>query len=38
MVGYVNHATEVGYQQEGAVPLIHIKMHSMLQVLNKPTD
>ena len=40
--GYANHATELGYQKRGAVPLTQLEMHTMLssmfQLLIKSTD
>ena len=40
--GYANHATELGYQKKGAVPLTQPEMHTMLssmfQLLLKTTD
>ncbi|DBA78633.1 TPA: hypothetical protein ACH3X1_016814 [Trebouxia sp. C0004] len=40
--GYANHATELGYQKRGAVPLTQAEMHTMLssmfQMLIKCTD
>ena len=36
---YANHATELGYQKRGAVPLTQLEMHSsMFQLLIKSTD
>ena len=37
--GYANHATELGYQKRGAVPLTQLEMHSsVFQLLIKSTD
>ena len=40
--GYANHATELGYQKRGAVPLTQAEMHTLLssmhQMLNNTTD
>ncbi len=40
--GYANHATELGYQKKGAVPLTQAEMHtllnSMYQMLSNTTD